>query len=51
MAQDGVRQQGFHAALIRGGFRGDNLKHFPRVRFEMLQEIRLPCVDLLRNQP
>lgn len=51
MAQDGTKRQGFHAALIRHGAFFGGLKHFAAGPREMLQEIRVGCVDLGRKRP
>jgi hypothetical protein len=51
MAQDGLGQQGFHAALMRHPAFAGELKHFPDDPSEMLQEIRVACVDLGPKRP
>lgn len=51
MTQEGAPGQGFHAALIQRTPLPDALKHFRRVRLEMLQEISAACVDLGRDRP
>ncbi len=51
MAQDGVRGQGFHAALIGRDLILRPLKHFPRPGAELLQEIRAGDVDLGPDRP
>ncbi len=51
MAQDGPGRQGFHAALMGHVAFLRELKHFPVGLSEMLQEIRVACVDLGPNRP